>query len=96
MIGQGNRGKVYKAYQLSNNELVCVKEIRKDRMIEADKQRYFGNFKLIKGMAHPNIIRYYDLYEEESHVYIVQEYCNGGELFDFCKKQSPFTEKLAA
>ena len=32
--------------------------------------------------GHPNIVGLLDAYEGTKHVYIVMEYCSGGELFD--------------
>lgn len=31
---------------------------------------------------HPNIIKMYEVYEGEFHIYMVLEFLNGGELFD--------------
>ena len=30
----------------------------------------------------PNIVKYYETYEDENYVYIVMEYCAGRELYD--------------
>ena len=36
----------------------------------------------MKNVDHPNIIKIYEYYSEEQFLYIVMEFCNGGELFD--------------
>lgn len=33
-------------------------------------------------MDHPNIIKYYEEYENEKYIYLVMEYCDGGDLYD--------------
>ena len=33
-------------------------------------------------MDHPNIVRYYETYDDEKYMYFVMEYCPGVELFD--------------
>lgn len=33
-------------------------------------------------MDHPNIVKYYETYDDVKYMYLVMEYCSGGELFD--------------
>jgi len=46
---------------------------------------------------HPNIVKYYSTYEDESYLYLVMEYCPRGELFDAIASQrdNSFGEKEA-
>ena len=50
-------------------------------------------------LDHPNIIKYFESYEDRYYMYIVMEYCSGGELFDYIesifKKKRKFTETEA-
>ena len=34
-------------------------------------------------MDHPNIARLVEFYQDKQHFYLVNELCEGGELFDF-------------
>lgn len=51
-------------------------------------------------MDHPNIIKLYEVYEDNRYIYLIMEECSGGELFDRIidriNKKSMFTEKEAA
>ena len=38
--------------------------------------------KILKKLDHPNIIKYFEKYENQSFIYIVTELCPGGELFE--------------
>ena len=38
---------------------------------------------MMKLMDHPNVMRIYDVYEGEKELYLILEYVEGGELFDF-------------
>ena len=38
---------------------------------------------LLPPLNHPNIIKMYEIWEEESRCYLVMEYCDGGELFTY-------------
>lgn len=46
-------------------------------------------------MDHPNIVKCYDIYEDEKYIYIVMEFLQGGELFDQILKKEKFTEREA-
>jgi len=37
---------------------------------------------VLKNLDHPNILKVFDLYEEDNFFYIITELCTGGELFD--------------
>lgn len=37
---------------------------------------------LLRYGHHPNIIKLFDVYEDETTVYMIMELCRGGELFD--------------
>ena len=44
---------------------------------------------ILKTLDHPNIMKIYEYYVSNNHIYIVSEYFSGGELFDkivSCKK----------
>ena len=51
-------------------------------------------------MDHPNIIKLYEVYEDNRYIYLIMEECSGGELFDRIiekiNKKTLFTEKEAA
>lgn len=47
-------------------------------------------------LQHPNIIRLYGYFYDESCVYLVLEYATQGELYKQLSKQSHFSEAVAA
>ena len=58
--------------------------------------RFYNEVNALKTLDHPNIIKLFEIYEDDTHVYLVQELCTGGELFDFIVDQEFLTEDLAA
>jgi calcium-dependent protein kinase len=46
-------------------------------------------------LDHPNIVKYYETYEDTKYLYLVMEYCPGGELFERIAEKGNFTEKEA-
>ena len=47
-------------------------------------------------MDHPNILKLFELYQDETNYYLITEYCNGGELFDKIKSLNSLSERMAA
>lgn len=56
----------------------------------------FNEVALLKNMDHPNIVRLYELYQDDKNYFLVTEFLTGGELLDKITKQKVFTEKMAA
>jgi calcium-dependent protein kinase len=51
---------------------------------------------ILKNLDHPNILRLHEVFEDKSYIYLVTEYCDGGELFDEIIARKRFEEKDAA
>ncbi len=56
----------------------------------------FAEVNILKDLDHPNIVKLYELYQDDKYYYLITEYCKGGELFDKIKELNTFTEKMAA
>lgn len=55
-----------------------------------------NEIKILKLVDHPNIIKLYEVYEDERYIYLVMEYCRGGELIERIVEKSTFSEQEAA
>jgi calcium-dependent protein kinase len=47
-------------------------------------------------LDHPNVMRIEEVYESNNEIYIIQEICNGGDLFDRLDEQHHYTEAQCA
>ena len=50
----------------------------------------------MKKLDHPNILRLYEIFQDDKKYYLVTELCTGGELFEELLKQGKFSEAEAA
>ncbi|PWY83502.1 Pkinase-domain-containing protein [Aspergillus heteromorphus CBS 117.55] len=50
---------------------------------------------IMKLIEHPNVINLYDVWENRGELYLVLEYVEGGELFDYVSKHGPLPEEEA-
>lgn len=79
------------------NFKVAIKVLNKERLKEnilAIKEEV----RILTRLDHPNIVKYYETYDDTKYMYLVMEYCSGGELFDRIAKQKDqvFNESEAA
>lgn len=51
---------------------------------------------ILKGVDHPNIIKFVETYQDKEFFHIVMEFCNGGELFDRIIHKGKYAETDAA
>lgn len=91
-LGQGSWGAVHEAVERSSGFLRAIKKIPK----KADLTRFRQEMTILKGFDHPRIIRLYETFEDYGHLYMVMEYCRGGELFDRLTEEGPLPEPVAA
>ncbi|KAI9044923.1 serine/threonine-protein kinase [Aspergillus affinis] len=50
---------------------------------------------IMKLIEHPNVISLYDVWENRGELYLVLEYVEGGELFDYVSNHGPLAEEEA-
>jgi serine/threonine protein kinase len=80
--------------------LRAVKIIHKSGKSDGDLQGFLKETEILRDISHPNIIRIFDMFEDETSCYMVTELCLGGDLFskieEHTDKQKSFSEKQAA
>jgi serine/threonine protein kinase len=82
ILGHGSFSIIYKGYRISDKTQVAVKKICK-----IISQEYLDNeISIMKKINHPNIAKLYDVVYHNNKVYIMMEYCNGGDLSKYISK----------
>lgn len=64
---------------------VAIKIIKKEQLDknEMSKQLMIGELNVLEETCHPNIMRIYELLHDSKRYYIVSEYIEHGQLFDY-------------
>ncbi|KAL3102110.1 hypothetical protein niasHS_003519 [Heterodera schachtii] len=93
-LGSGGFGKVKLATHILTNEKVAIKIIDK-KAVGHDLPRITAELGALKLLAHQHICRMFQYVETEEKFYVVMEYCNGGEMFDYIVKKERLTEPEA-
>jgi len=94
-LGKGSYAEVKKAINLLTNEVVAVKIFDKKKLNRNKKtqvERELQALKTLKG--HPNIVEFLDYKEDENHLYIVMQYCSGGDLLSRLRGTKGFPEDI--
>ena len=96
-LGSGQFGKVFLAENQVTAERRAVKVISKRKSETfGGKSKFIAEVEILARLNHPNIIRIYEMFEDDKKYYVVSELCTGGELFDFITQQGHLSEVLAA
>jgi calcium-dependent protein kinase len=81
-LGAGSFGKVFLSHNISDpNFKVAIKVINKAKVKE-DIAAIKEEVRILSKLDHPNIVKYYETYDDIKYMYLVMEYCSGGELFE--------------
>lgn len=94
-IGQGSYAEVRRCELKSTGQLRAVKMCRKDLVGQVELQTILQEAEITKKLDHPNVIRMYEMFEDQRRYYICMEFCEGGDLFDLITKVAMLSEDQA-
>ncbi|XP_067993211.1 serine/threonine-protein kinase Nek1 isoform X12 [Melanerpes formicivorus] len=80
-IGEGSFGKAILVKAKENGQQYVIKEINISKMSSKEREESRREVAVLANMKHPNIVLYRESFEENGCLYIVMDYCEGGDLF---------------
>ncbi|CAI7882864.1 unnamed protein product [Closterium sp. NIES-54] len=97
-IGRGSYGVVVECMHRQTGQRFACKIVSKARLKSVlERQVLTQEIALMRALAgHPGIVRLEGVYEDGSDVFMVMEYCNGGELYQKIFHEGKMPEPLAA
>ena len=97
-LGKGSYGQVFRCQSKINGNVYACKKMSKKKI--KNKEQFKTEINLLRATDHPNIIKLYDIYEDNKFIYLIMEECSGGEFFDSlakrAKEKKMYTEKECA
>ena len=76
---------------------MAIKVLEKEKIADvSDVERVAREIHILKIIRHPHLIQLYEIIETSKQLYLIMEYAEGGELFDFIVARKRLNEKEAA
>ena len=94
-LGSGTYGDVYKACRKSGpREVYAVKCVQKAKMTKTESDAIVAEISILKKLKHDFIVEMKDFTWDSHYIYIVMEYCGGGDLSRYIKSHRRLPEKI--
>lgn len=92
-IGNGSFAKVKKATSSKEKKVVAIKFISKAKTPSDYLTKFLPReIDVVRGLEHPNIIKYFRCIETTRRVYIVMQFAENGSLLDLIRRRSQLPE----
>ena len=86
-IGEGSFSQVYKIQKKNTSEIFALKIMNLENLSKNNLENIENEIKIQKNLKNENITKLIDFFESEKKVYLILEFCENGNLFDFIKKK---------
>ena len=87
VLGKGQFGMVKLATHKMNKKKVAIKTVKKQNMKSIEIYQQRKEIEVLKMCQHENIINLVDLFENNEYYFLVLEYMQGKDLFDYFQKR---------
>jgi serine/threonine protein kinase len=93
LIGKGSYGKVFLVRRNNTDEVYAMKVLKKKEMIYKEQVVHVKTEKkIMETIDHPFVIKLRHAFQNELKLYLLTEYCPGGELFYHLSRIGRFNE----
>ena len=93
-IGTGSNGRLHKAKHRVTEEFRAIKVIPKANLRDAIGLEV--EISVLKKSNHPGLLKVFETFQDYKFIYVVTDYCSGGELIDRLVALGSFTERMVS
>ncbi|KAH6654408.1 hypothetical protein BKA67DRAFT_518053 [Truncatella angustata] len=86
-IGKGSFAQVYMGKHQTSGAAVAIKSVELGRLNKKLKDNLYSEINILKKLRHPHIVALHDCLESSTHINLIMEYCELGDLSLFIKKR---------
>ena len=96
-LGRGAFGRVFLARTKKEHFIVALKVMFKKELQAARMENHLRReIEINARLDHPNILRMYGYFWDQTRIYLILEFAPNGELFRILRQRGTFTEKESA
>ena len=98
VLGGGHFGTVRIGHRRDEEPKIfyAIKSISKKNLSNKDLEDLMREVEILSSLDHPNIIKFYESYNDQFYFHIVMELCKGKEVFDKIIEEGHITEQKVA
>lgn len=96
-IGSGSFADVYRGRHRDTGHRVAIKAVKREKL-QLSKKHYenlLSEIEIMKTIDHRNVVKFLGKEESERHIYLVLEYCAGGDLSQLIRRIGRLSEAMA-
>lgn len=95
VVGAGSFTEVWKARHTLHGNQVAIKDVDLQKLNKHLRDCLDCEIKFLRSVNHPNIIRLLETIEDGDHLFLVLEYCAGGNLAAYIQRYGRVQEQIA-
>jgi len=94
VLGVGGSGRVVQAQHVPSGQFRAVKVMAKDRLFQQEQrlQRVITEKRIMARLQHPFVVSLHSAFQTSTHLFLVLDFCGGGELFFHMLQRRYFEE----
>ncbi|KAI9320112.1 camp-dependent protein kinase catalytic subunit beta [Dichotomocladium elegans] len=95
-LGTGCIGRVHLAQSRINNQYYAIKALSKYDVVRLRQTEHVNNERsILSNVSHPFTVNLIDTFQNDTHLFLVMDYAQGGEMFRLLRQQKRFSESAA-
>jgi serine/threonine protein kinase len=94
LLGKGSFGEVYLVELIKNGSKYAMKVLNKNKILSQNIIQYVMTERnVLSSIKHPYIVQLFYAFQTDEFLYLILEYCEGGDLCYHLRKQKKFNEE---
>ncbi|OTF75399.1 serine/threonine protein kinase-like protein, partial [Euroglyphus maynei] len=94
LIGKGSYGHVFRAEKKISHEIVAIKCVPLKSLSKNSHDNIINEISILKKLKHEFIVQMLDFQWDKAFVYMIFEFCSGGELASIIRLKRSFPEEI--